>query len=472
MSNAYDYFVVFAEMRTGSNFLETNINAFGDLSCFGEAFNPAFIGYPNKDDLLGVTKAQREKDPWAVLDVVKKSDGLGGFRFFSDHDPRVLDDILNDPRCAKVILTRNPVESYVSLKIARETNQWKLTNVTKRKSIAVDFDPSEFETHMATIQDFQVRLLNTLQKSGQTAFYVAYEDLQDVDVMNGLAKFLGSSLEIDELDRSLKVQNPSSMAEKVENFSEMEVSLANIDRFNLTRTPNFEPRRGPAVPTLIAGENLPLLYMPIRSGPEQQVINWMAALDGGDLHSGLSQKNLRQWKKGNPGHRSFTVLRHPVARAHAAFCEKLLDTGPNSYKEIRRRLGKNYGMDFPENWNDQNYSSDEHKELFLKFLEFLKPNVGGQTGIRIDAHWATQTAVLQGMSQFTLPDLIAREDRLQHDFDFLCDEIGVPKNAVENTNSLETRLAEIYDDEIEAATRDVYQRDYMNFGFTDWQSLI
>jgi hypothetical protein len=30
---------VFAEMRTGSNFLETNINAFDGLTCLGEASN-------------------------------------------------------------------------------------------------------------------------------------------------------------------------------------------------------------------------------------------------------------------------------------------------------------------------------------------------------------------------------------------------------------------------------------------------
>ncbi len=51
----FDYFVVFAEMRTGSNFLESNINAFDGLVCHGEAFNPMFVGYPGLTDLLGVT---------------------------------------------------------------------------------------------------------------------------------------------------------------------------------------------------------------------------------------------------------------------------------------------------------------------------------------------------------------------------------------------------------------------------------
>lgn len=35
-------------MRTGSNFLETNLNAFGDLLCHGEAFNPHFLAIPTK----------------------------------------------------------------------------------------------------------------------------------------------------------------------------------------------------------------------------------------------------------------------------------------------------------------------------------------------------------------------------------------------------------------------------------------
>ena len=53
MTGNFDYFVVFAEMRTGSNFLESNLNAFDGIECHGEAFNPHFIGYPNKTELLG-----------------------------------------------------------------------------------------------------------------------------------------------------------------------------------------------------------------------------------------------------------------------------------------------------------------------------------------------------------------------------------------------------------------------------------
>src|SRR5680860_1014009 len=99
----FDYFVVLAEMRTGSNLLETNINAFQSFQCHGEAFNPAFIGHPNQTEIIGVTQAMRESDPGRLIDTIKSySDGMGGFRLFHDHDARALDICLNDARCAKI----------------------------------------------------------------------------------------------------------------------------------------------------------------------------------------------------------------------------------------------------------------------------------------------------------------------------------------------------------------------------------
>jgi hypothetical protein len=44
----------------------------------------------------------------------------------------------------------------------------------------------------------------------------------------------------------------------------------------------------------------------------------------GGVTEGFEQKSLRQWKRRHPGHRSFTVLRHPLLRAHAAFRRKIV----------------------------------------------------------------------------------------------------------------------------------------------------
>ncbi|KMK65525.1 sulfotransferase family 2 domain-containing protein [Puniceibacterium sp. IMCC21224] len=475
MSDTFDYFVVFAEMRTGSNFLEANLNAFDGITCHGEAFNPHFIGYPKSTEILTITEDERNASPARLLRQIAHAThgGLGGFRYFHDHDPRVLPQILDDPRCAKIILTRNPVDSYVSWKIAQTTGQWKLTNVKRRKDAQAAFDPAEFEAHLADLQTFQVTLMKALQTSGQTAFYVAYEDLQDVAVMNGLARWLGVSAQLGSLNTALKRQNPEPVSEKVENFPQMEAALSRLDRFNLNRTPNFEPRRGAVVPTYVAAAQTGLLYMPIRSGPELAIRRWLAALDTvdeGDLLSDFTQKSLRQWKRTHDGHRSFTVLRHPVARAHDAFCSKILTTGPGSYSQIRKTLHRAHNLPIPEQEPGPDYDLSAHRNAFTAWLAFLKANLAGQTAVRVDAHWASQAQILSGMAEFTLPDMIVREGEMANYLPALAMQVGHP--APPDPEPLPTlapySLAEIYDDDIEQLAREAYQRDYVMFGFPDW----
>ena len=474
MSQQFHSFVVFAEMRTGSNFLETNLNAFDSIRCHGEAFNPHFLGYPSNDPILGVDLVTRDADPKVLVKAIENDpSGIGGFRYFHDHDPRVFDQIIADKGCAKIILTRNPVESYVSWKIAQATGQWKLTDVKARKSGQAVFDAGEFERHLDALQQFQITLLNRLQVTGQTAFYVAYEDLQSVDVMNGIAQFLGVNETLEGLDTSLKKQNPSPISAKVRNYEDMLVSLAGMDRFDLTRTPNFEPRRGPNVPSYIAAAEAPLLYLPLRSGPQEQVLRWLADVDEAaetDLHTKMNQKELRQWKRGHPGHRSFTVLRHPVARAHDAFCRHILGIGPSSYKQLRTTLIKRYKLPLPVGGPDSSYDTSTHRVAFAAFLSFLKANLAGQTAIRVDPAWCTQSQALAGFAELCPPDRIIREDMLAQELAELAQAAGVDRRPVLAVAQPDQpfALADIYDDEIEALAADAYHRDYVMFGFSRW----
>ncbi|WP_299618980.1 nodulation protein NodH [uncultured Tateyamaria sp.] len=470
----FDYFVVFAEMRTGSNFLETNLNAIDGLACHGEAFNPHFIGYPNSTEVLGVDQATRDHDPKRLLREIRKTpDDLSGFRYFHDHDPRIFDKIVDDPKCAKIVLTRNPADSYVSWKIAIATGQWKLTDAKARKDGKAHFDADEFSAHLTALQQFQISLLNRLQVSGQTAFYVAYEDLQNVDVMNGLAAWLGVDGRLEALDKNLKVQNPSPLSDKVSNFGQMTEALSGLDQFNLTRTPNFEPRRGPAVPTYFASHSAPLLYLPVRGGAVDPVKLWMRALDGaadGKPSTKLGQNAIRDWMQDHPGHRSFSVLRHPLARAHAVFCHRILNTGEGGYGGIRTTLKRRYKLPLPDDPADASYDKAAHRTAFAAFLMFLKGNLNGQTAIRIDPDWATQAKTVEGFAEFVLPDRLMREGTVAHELAELATTVGLetvpelPAQAKDGPHS----LIDIYDAEIESLARAAYGRDYLMFGFGDW----
>ncbi len=473
MQASFDYFVIFAEMRTGSNFLESNLSNAEAFTSFGEAFNPHFIGYPNQSDVLGLTQAQRDSDPMQLLDAVRDYDGFGGFRFFHDHDPRVLEPILDDPRCAKIVLTRNLLDSYISLKIAKETGQWKLTNVKKRKDAQVVFDAAEFGAHLADLQNFQLTLMQGLQKRGQTPFYIAYEDLQNVDVLNGLLQWLGFDERLPGLDEKLKRQNPEPAVSKVSNPTEMAESLTTIDTFNLSRTPNFEPRRGPNVRSYVAAPQTPLLFMPITGGPEDEVRQWQADLDDSTvdaLQNLDGQKQLRQWMNANPGHRSFTVLRHPLARAHKAFCDVAL-TGQSQFsKKLRSLLKSHFKVELPESSVTDHA---QHRVAFQGFLEFLKQNLNGQSVLRVDARWVSQSTILSGFEEFCAPDLVLREHELETDLAFLAQKLGRPEaRAFHRAADLgKWQLADIYDAELEERAQMIYRRDYMLFGFEPWRAL-
>ena len=470
----FEYFAVLAEMRTGSNFLETNLNSFDGVTCHGEAFNPHFIGYPTQNDILGLTQADRDTDPMRLITLIKHQQGvMGGFRYFHDHDPRVLEFLLNDPTCAKIILTRNPLDSYVSWKIAQATGQWKLTNVQKRKEAKAKFDAEEFAAHVDALQSFQIMVLNRLQVTGQTPFYVAYEDLQSVDVMNGLAQWLGIDARLEGLSKNLKRQNPKPLVEKVSNPGQMEDAVGRLDQFNLTRTPNFEPRRGAAVPSYVGAKDAPLLYLPIKGGPERQVEAWLASLDDvsrGELRRKMNQKELRGWMRDHPGHRRFTVLPHPLDRAHHAFCAKILSSGPGHFGQLRRSLRKNFGLPIPEEMPDAGYGVDDHRKAFSVFLDFVKANLAGQTALRVDAFWCTQAQILQGFSEFALPDVVVRAQDAAAELPTLAAKVGYAEKPLPDVPASDApfQLADIYDDALEAQIADVYQRDYVMFGFKRW----
>jgi len=475
MTGPFDMFVIFAEMRTGSNLLEANLDACDGIASHGEAFNPHFIGHPNRSEILGVSQAERDAAPERLVAAIRDQPGaIGGFRFFHDHDPRVPELLLDDPRCAKIILTRNPVDSYVSWKIAQATGQWTLTNVKRRRESMMRFDVVEFERFQERRGAFRSWLHARLQACGQTAFHLRYDDLHSVAVMNGLARFLGCAARHETLAPALKPQNPAPLQERVENYDEMRRALAARDPFELSCPPDFEPRRGPAARGFVCAARTPLLFMPVRSGPEAALRSWLAALDGvpeADLPEQAGQSALRAWMRARPGHRRFTVLRHPVARAHAAFCHRILVPGPGCFNAIRRTLRKAHALPIPRDWPDAGYDRAAHRAAFAAFLGFLKTNLAGQTSIRVDAHWASQAAVIEGMTQFAAPDMILREDEMGEGLALLARQAGhaappAPPVAVE---SAPFALGDVYDPGIERLARAAYQRDYLQFGFGDWR---
>ncbi|MDB6177107.1 hypothetical protein PAF17_06255 [Paracoccus sp. Z330] len=463
MTQKFRSFVIFAEMRTGSNLLEATLNGLRKVTCFGEAFNPFMMGWPDKDELQGITRAEREEDPHRLLNKLFDKPGhLPGFRYFHDHDPRVLDAIIDNRDCAKIVLTRNPLESYISTRLARETNQWKLNETETAIPAATTYDPAEFRQSLDEIEAFQLSILGRLQASGQTAFWLGYEDLRDSAVMTGLLHWMGrTDIEQVQPANDQVPQNPRELAEKVTNFDEMQADLHRLDPFALRKVPNFEPRRGPSVPSFMTTEaGRGLVFMPVQGGPSEMVQGWLTALGG--VGGQYTQNSLRQWKRAHPEHRSFCVLRHPLLRAWDGFLHLMMNAKP----ELRQLMRDVHRVPLPADEALSDLTESDAESLFGDFLGFLRRNLNGQTTLPTHPNWATQSQVVAGFARFSQPDILIRETRIRTDLEFLCHQAGIDEPRLDRL-SQETGPEFLADKKLAAAARAAYLRDYIAFGFPE-----
>lgn len=482
----FKYFVLLANMRTGSNLFEQNINLFNSFSCNGELFNPNFVGYPNQDKYCGMGVSDRDRDPTKLIRkmVSLTTEKLPGFRLFSDHDPRVLDYVLEDETCAKIVLTRNPLDSYISHAIARKTDQWKLTDLHKRKVAQVDFDIMGFKTYVNSLSEFSKKIRTKLQVTGQAAFQLSFADLGKVDVFNGLSQFLESEEQLDSLKEKIKRQNPESLFEKVNNYKEMMEQVRSINFLDAGLPEFHEPERHAAAKNFIAGDRVPLLFLPISDYGKTVLTGWMNAhlqTEGGKVLSGLKQKQVFNWLDDNQNRIVFSLLAHPVERVHSAFNKYIFQSGENGFPWIRRILIEQYNVKMPDAelcevinkgaLDSIGYDVEDYRQAVKKFAKFLNGNLKGQTRARIDHSWASQSAILDGYTKVVHPDHLLRAQTLNEALSLIEDQLGlghIPVNDIAEDDAA-FELAQIYDEELEHIVAKAYSRDYMSFGFKGWR---
>ncbi len=456
------YFVILGAMRTGSNYLERALDQFPNLACFGELFNPSFIGSPNRDDFPDWSVAERDKAPLALLERMIESANaniIPGFRLFQDHDPRVFEHVLHDETCAKVILHRNPLDSYVSLKIAQETGQWILGGIAHRKSAKIQFSEVEFASFLFDKDRFYQRINDALNHSGQAAFSLQYTDLKSVPTLNGLAQFLGSQTKLERFDEPLKRQNPEPLSKKVSNFDAMNEALSR--QFSLSLASNQSPEFSAhqANTPIIASETLNLAFAPIAGVPSQHVIQTMT--DAGPVERFTDVNNLETWMTDRSGVQVVTMTTHPLERAYHVFYKHILP-GDAVFTNLRRRLIKNFGL---PNKTDKTEPA-ELREGFEVFLTFLVANLAGQTAVRIAKEWDLQSnhmakfAATIPISQIIRFDGIKKISRLHPILN-----VFVPSSELDVAP-----LKDIYSDSLESLCKEAFLKDYTKLGYGKWQA--
>ena len=159
-------------------------------------------------------------------------------------------------------------------------------------------------------------------------------------------------------------------------------------------------------------------------------------------------------------------MHHPVARAYEVFCRHILPIKDDRYAELRKGLRRVHNLPLPEHPDDPPLSARQIRQCFGEFLKFLKFNLAGQTALRVDGAWASQTQIIQGFCKFAPPHMIVRADSLEEDLKLLTQQVGLSwQNPPPASRPQSPALSEIYDTELEALAREAYAADYSNFGF-------
>lgn len=449
------YFVILADMRTGSNHLEDELARYSGVSTYGELFNPHFLGGPKNDQVLGFDVRARNANPIALLEkLIETDDGLPGFRLFRDHDPRVLAHCLEDPACAKIILTRNPVDSFISLQIARQTGQWWMGDVRKSKTAKIRFDTQAYTAYLESVLRHRSDLRRQLQVSGQTAFFIDYSEINDDKIISGLAAFLG----IEPGARSARKrhgrpQNPTAIRDKVTNPSQVDSAARARFQIDPDASPEFEPSPPPMVKGFVACGSRPVVHLALTSHTATVTNEWLTNLDrdrGGTPVTGLNQRDLRKWLRTHENHLSFVVVEHPLLRAFHAYREAVQDDA-TANPDLRATLINDFGH--------PDVIADPSSEGLRAFLRFLEPNLKRQTSVGIDRIWSTQTAQIQGLSTVIVPKRIVTLPELSE----------VLEAPAPETLPSKAELGAIFSKDFNDLVRRAYRRDFLMFGFSDFE---
>ena len=481
--SARPYFVILGAMRTGSNYLEKTLAGLGDTVCYGEAFNPAFLGEPQIKNVLGWTLEDRDADPLGFLQALihGEPDRIAGFRLFAGHSDAVRDHVTRDPSCRMIVLRRDPVDSFVSLRIAHQTGQWLLTDERRRMRARMHFDAEAFEAYRAGLEQHYGAAERNIAEARIPVLSVRYEDLSDPAKLLEIARHVGSAGQPSGEPVILK-QNPDPLSEKVSNYEDVCAYLG------------VEPEVRKAVSRLagardvLVPEAVPLAYAPI-AGPgftaaislierlgqhkfDVPATPWgqvTAKADLGELHPA----GLDDAARARP---SFTLVCHPLARLHRLFVWDMFGRGWR-YSAIRRHLIEALG-DWPDprkrGGAAEPLTPEVHRQFFSAYLAAIAQARKGEGAMMMRPEWESQGVLIAAYRDELRLDRVTRFEELAGLIDWLADEMGVgpvpathARVTLARATSSRLPLDEVLVPEIIAAARALDDEDYAAFGYDD-----
>lgn len=217
-------------MRTGSNLLQQKLNAIDGVVCHGELLNqgedavhPDFRHLVQGDSALLKASMRKEQPPQYLEGIISRTTGDHvGFRIFPEHHNPTLKALVEDPAWHKIILTRNLLESYISLQLAQQNNQWIMNHAGTRKSWSpVVVDLNDLKNYALRTSAYYYHVISRCHVTGQPVTPVSYDSLNEPETQERLISLFGGNRSYKAEAVTALRQNPESVEEKIKNYDEV-----------------------------------------------------------------------------------------------------------------------------------------------------------------------------------------------------------------------------------------------------------
>jgi hypothetical protein len=242
-------FIIYTYPRSGSYNLVQLLDSGHDIICHGEIFHQERFDVPPEYlDKIGMTLEERNMSPLLLIERLRAldPDKHFGFKLFGGHINRVptLRTLLNDKSWLKIVLTRDPIETYGSYLRAYQSKVWYVRDdmkvdpeLLKQKAT---FTPETWRNHVANIEAWMKACAKL-----NSAFFISYDAYQKPQELAKLLRYLGSSADADELTSAFKRQFSGSVENGFTNWAEFAEYMKVVPPPHmLTRQPLLRKVRG------------------------------------------------------------------------------------------------------------------------------------------------------------------------------------------------------------------------------------
>ena len=230
-------FVILCYPRTGSYHLVDKLNQQHGVTCHGELFKPNWVEIDKKYlPLINYKQAdvaKRDKDPIRFYnEVCAHSEGEWvGFKMFSGHNQSMMTHLLDSKDILKVFLTRNPIQSHISLLFAKKTGKWTKTNEASdgTEKITVAVEEINLINHYLWKKNFYEKIKIISKLTNQSIFFIDYNYINDLDKLKNLSSYFTIHEWRNDKVSKYKKQINRSYQKIVENYNIIEKFCAKFD---------------------------------------------------------------------------------------------------------------------------------------------------------------------------------------------------------------------------------------------------